>query len=151
MADWKSTISRFAQNAATKGKEVVETTRLNVEVGSAEQKVKKAHADLGAYIAEHPELLNLQDETAAGLLKAVEDNKEELAKLKQNLQDVRNVNICAACGAEVSRDSKFCGKCGAPVDRSILDPTVEVRTCPDCGAPLEEDSVFCANCGKKLD
>lgn len=151
MADWKSSISRFAQNAATKGKEVAEVTRLNMEVSNTEQKIKKAHLDLGAYIAEHPELIPEQDETITGLLRAVADGKEELEKLKQNLLDVRNVNICSSCGAEVSRNSKFCGKCGAPMDRSILETPKATNTCPDCGEPLEEGMAFCANCGRKLD
>lgn len=150
MADWKSSISRFAQNAATKGKEVAEVTRINMEVSNTEQKIKKAHLDLGAYVAEHPELVNTEEETVAGLLKTVEESKAELEKLKQNLLDVRNINICTACGAEVSRTSKFCGKCGAPMDRSALETPQATNTCPDCGEPLEEGMAFCANCGKKL-
>lgn len=150
MADWKSSISRFAQNAATKGKEVAEVTRINMEISNIEQSIKKNHQDLGAYISEHPELVNPEDETVAGLLQTIAESKEQMAKLNQNLLDVRNVNICASCGAEVARTSKFCGKCGAPMDRSILETPQAANVCPDCGEPLEEGMAFCANCGKKL-
>lgn len=150
MADWKSSISRFAQNAATKGKEMAEVTRINMEISNVEQKLKKAQQDLGAYVAEHLELLNIEDKTVAEQIKIVTECKGELEKLNQTLLEVRNVNICAACGAEVSRNSKFCGKCGAAMDRSVLETPEATNTCPDCGEPLEEGMAFCANCGKRL-
>lgn len=150
MAEWKASVSRFAQNAVSKSKEVAEITRINMEISNIEQKIKKAQRELGAYVLEHPEVVNVQDETISALLAEAAEGGEELAKQKQTLMDVRNVNICDSCGAEVSRTSKFCGKCGAPMDRSVLETSEATNTCPDCGAPLEEGMAFCANCGKKL-
>ena len=150
MADWKSSVSRFAQSAVSKSKEVAEITRINVEISNIEQKIKKIHQELGAYITAHPELIQAGDETTTDLLKKVAEYGSELSKQQQVLMDIRNVNICDACGAEVSRTSKFCGKCGAPMDRSVLETPEVTNTCPDCGSPLEEGMLFCANCGKKL-
>ena len=150
MADWKASVSRFAQNAVTKSKEMAETTRLNLEISNAEQKIKNTHLELGKYIAEHPELVNIQEETVAAHLQTIADTKAEIEKLNATLLDIRNVNICSSCGAEVSRNSKFCGKCGNAMDRSVLETHAATKTCPQCGEPLEEGMSFCANCGTKL-
>lgn len=151
MADLKASFSRMAKNVATKGKEMAEVTRINMEISNIEQKIKKAQQDLGAYVAQQPQLLAAQDETVAALLSVIAESNEELERQKQTLLEVRNVNICAACGAEVNRDSKFCGKCGAPMDRSVLETPKATNTCPNCGAQLEDGMAFCANCGTKVE
>lgn len=150
MADWKSSISRFAQNAAAKSKEMAETTRVNMEISNIEQKVKASTLELGAYVAEHPELIGTPDETVTALFEAISAGKAQMEKLQQTLLDLRNINICSVCGTEVSRDSKFCGKCGAPMDRSVMETPAATRTCPGCGQPVEDGMAFCANCGTKL-
>lgn len=150
MASWKESMSRMAQNAVMKSKEMAEITRLNVEISNTEQKVREIYVQLGEYLTQHPELLPLQDETVQGFHKSLLEAQESLAAAKQALLDVKNINICPGCGAEVSRSSKFCDRCGTAIDHSILENANKECTCPQCGAPVEASSLFCGNCGAKL-
>ena len=36
----------------------------------------------------------------------------EIEELKKTIQDVKNVKICAKCGAEIPTGAKFCLECG---------------------------------------
>ncbi len=149
MADWKSSMSRFAQTAVSKSKEMAETTRVNVEISNVQQKIREVQMNLGRHVLENPALMPAPDETAADLIRQAQEANEKLTALQQTLLDLRNVNICPNCGAEVSRTSKFCGKCGAPMERKVLEDT-PTPVCPHCGAPIEEGATFCGNCGEKL-
>ncbi len=89
-------------------------------------------------------------EEIAGLAEQVRALQEAVARNQSLIQEIRNINICAQCGAEVSRTSKFCDKCGSPMDRSALESADAAPVCPACGEPLEPDALFCTNCGAKV-
>lgn len=150
MADWKSSISRIAQNAMTKSKEMAETTRINVEISNAEQKLRTLQQSLGQHLIENPQLLSGEDETSIDLIQQAKDVQASIEALKEALMELRNINICPECGAEVNRSSKFCGKCGAQMERKALERADEPKTCPACGEPIDDDMVFCGSCGNKL-
>ena len=152
MADWKSSMSRFAQNAMTKSKEMAEITRVNMEITTAEQKIKELQQNLGKYLLDNPQLIPQPDEAVAGLIDQAQHLQASLQELQQTLLDLRNVNICPKCGAEVSRTSQFCGKCGTPIERKVLASAgaAAAKVCPACGEPVEEGALFCGSCGEKL-
>lgn len=150
MASWKENVSRMAQNAMVKSKEMAEITRLNVEISNLEQKLRENYSKLGKYVIDNPALLvGSEDETVTQICQAVAEVKEKLAQGQQQILDIRNVNICSNCGAEVNRTSKFCDRCGTAMDRLALQQS-EQFVCPGCGEPIDSDAVFCGNCGAKL-
>ncbi len=150
MASWKENMSRLAQNAMMKSKEMAETTRLNVELSNTEQKIREIYCQLGEYLMQHRELLPMADETVQSLHASLLESQEKLEKVKQTLLDIKNTNICPGCGAEVSRSSKFCDRCGTAIDRSSLESAEKGPVCPQCGSPVEASALFCENCGAKL-
>lgn len=151
MASWKENMSRFAQSAVMKSKEMAEVTRLNVEISNTEQKMCELYRQLGEYLVQHPELLPTADETVQGLHTSLLELQEKLETVKQTLLDVKNTNICPSCGAEVSRSSKFCDRCGTAMGRSDLENTEKGAFCPQCGAQVEASALFCENCGAKIE
>lgn len=152
MASWKESMGRMAQTAVAKSKEMAEVTRLNLEISNLEQQIKEIYLQAGEYLLTRPELLPVGDETVSQQLESLSALGEKLEQSRQSLLDVRNLNICPSCGAEVSRVSKFCDRCGAAMDRSILEQVPSAApVCPGCGAPVDKGAVFCGNCGTKLD
>lgn len=149
MAGWGDKFSRMTQSAVSKSKELAEITKLNLNISNSEEEIKAVHRNIGAYVAEH-QLLR-EDEYICGQLEKAEELKNLIEENKKKIQDIRNINICPVCKAEVSRSSKFCDKCGAPMDRSMINPDKPVRLCPECGTEIPEDAAFCGNCGAKCD
>ena len=167
-------MSRMAQNAVAKSKEVAEVTRLNVEIGSLQQRVREQCGRLGEYLMAHPELLPEGDETIRQILQAAAECQAKIAQDNQQILEIRNINLCPRCGAEVSRASRFCDKCGAVLERPVIAvPGQEVpaqpepaaqpepvqaasaepvqRFCAQCGSPVEEGALFCGECGARQD
>lgn len=150
MASWKENMSRMAQNAMAKSKEMAEITRLNMEISNLEQKLRENYIKLGEYVIGNPAILaGVEDETITQICQTVAEIKEKLAQDQQQILDIRNVNICSNCGAEVSRTSKFCDRCGTAMDRSVLEQSAQ-PVCPNCGEIIDANAAFCGNCGTKL-
>ena len=147
---WSDKLSQITKSAVSKSKEMAEITRLNLEINSNEQEIKELAARIGMQVAEQHLLEDNQE--IAGLSEQIAKLQENIVKNQTAIQDIRNINICANCGAEVSRTSNFCDKCGSPMNRSVKeDSTASVTpTCPNCGEQLEPGALFCANCGTKL-
>lgn len=147
---WGDKLNQITKSAVSKSKEMAEITRLNMENSSSEQKIKELAVQIGTLVVDQQLLMDNAQvaEWAAQIAKL----REAVAKNQETIREIRNINICSNCGAEVSRTSKFCDKCGSPMDRSVLEESMAaaVPTCPNCGERLEPGALFCTNCGTKV-
>ena len=119
---WGDKLNQITKSAVSKSKEMAEITRLNMENSSSEQKIKELAVQIGTLVVDQQLLMdNVQvAEWAAQIAKL----REAVAKNQETIREIRNINICSNCGAEVSRTSKFCDKCGSPMDRSVLEESM---------------------------
>ena len=58
----------------------------------------------------------------------------------QQVQGMRQGNMCPRCGSLCALGQRFCGGCGAGL----------ASGCPSCGVTVDPASRFCANCGARL-
>lgn len=155
MASWRDSVNRLAQSAVTKGREMAEITRLNVEISGLEQRIRELYANLGEYLVQHEELLPASDETVGELLGSLRELREKLERTHRQLLEVKQCGICPGCGAEVSLGARFCDRCGTPAGGSSTeeDTAQEARQilCASCGAAMEPGVLFCENCGARLE
>ncbi len=145
MANWRDNFSKMTQSAITKSKEMAEVTRLNMEISTQTQKVKELYAQAGERVLENG--LAMDDPTIADLASQLATLKQNIQANQEKLNDVKNINICPNCGAEVARTSKFCDKCGTEMVRVSLEAPATV--CKACGKPIEKGAMFCGACGAK--
>lgn len=144
---WSEKINQITKTAVTKSKEVAEITKLNMEINTAEQKIRELAAQIGLIVADQK--LLAEHEPVAALTAQIEALRETVAKAQGTIRGIKNLDVCPSCGAQVSRTSRFCDKCGHPMERS--EPAqAEDAVCPACGAPLEPEAAFCSNCGAKV-
>ena len=147
---WGDKLNQITKSAVSKSKEMAEITRLNIENSNSEQKIKELAAQIGTLVVD--EQLLPENAQVAEWAAQITALREAIAKNQETIQGIRNINICANCGAEVSRTSKFCDKCGSPMDRSVLEDSIAsaIPTCPQCGEQLEPGALYCGNCGAKF-
>lgn len=153
MASWKENMGRMAQNAVSKSKEMAEISRLNREISSIRQKMQTLYAQTGEYLMANPERVDASDEVFAGKVEQLSQLKEQLEAANKSLLEVRNVQLCPGCGAEVDHSGRFCGRCGAELPVSEPQPAPaqpEHPVCPGCGAAVDPESAFCGSCGARL-
>lgn len=152
MAGWGEKFSKITQSAVSKSKEVAEITKLTLNSNSLEGEIKTVTDQIGEYVvANH---LLAEDEIIGQKLNQIEELKEAIAANEARIREIKNINVCSVCGAEVSRTSNFCDKCGAPMKKEepeTEEAPVTEKVCVKCGASLAVDAAFCPNCGEKCE
>lgn len=145
---WSEKFNQITKTAVTKSKEVAEITKLNMEINSAEQKIRELATQIGLIVADQKLLAD--NEPVAALTAQIEALRETIAMAQGTIRGIKNLDVCPNCGAQVSRTSRFCDKCGHPMERPEPEEPAQAPVCPACGAPLEPEAAFCSNCGTKL-
>jgi len=109
-------VSEAAQTAVKKSGELVEITKLNMSIGSEEEKIQKLYAKMGKAIYDMycsgediPEALKEDCEAIKGHEQAIEG-------FRAKIREIKNSSVCANCGAEIDNESAFCSKCGAKIE-----------------------------------
>lgn len=149
MASWTEKLNQMTQSAISKSKEVAGVTKLNLEISSLNQNIKNIQTEIGAYVLEN-ELLK-EDSTVVEWAAKVAGYKAEIEAANEKICELKNVNICPSCGAEVSRTSKFCDKCGTAIVTKSAEPEKEDEVVVDASFSAAEEekaeeTVECA-CG----
>ncbi|MCL2678021.1 MAG: zinc ribbon domain-containing protein [Clostridiales bacterium] len=145
-------VKSAASSAASKTKNLAETTKLSLSINSKEGDIKEIYNKIGEafYLCCR--------EGAEGelevLCEKIDTLKNEIAEIRTKILKIKNISLCPVCNAENTAESKFCAKCGAslPVvapEEAPAEATAETALCANCQAPLAPGAVFCGSCGFK--
>lgn len=149
-------VGEAAQAAAKKSGELVETTKLNVNINSEEDKIQKIYTQIGKTLFERYSATGVADDDVKESLEAVKVHEQNIKSLKEKIFDIKGSKTCISCGTEMDKAQVFCSKCGAKNDvpapeAAAAEPQASsVIACPACGSTLQTGSVFCTNCGAKV-
>lgn len=111
--DFGKKVTDASQKAMQKTQEMSEMARLNSLISQNENKIKNAYGQIGQLFVElcrddyRPEFAELMT-TVIGL-------EQENDTYRKQLQDMKGVQRCEQCGAEIPKGAAFCNSCGAPV------------------------------------
>lgn len=111
MSTWSEMLNQAAQSAVTKGKEVAEVSRLNLEISSLNQKINEVYARVGQYVLKK-KLLE-EDEIIAGYTAELKTLLESRRADREKIKELKAVKTCGNCGAPLEKDAAFCASCGA--------------------------------------
>ena len=87
-------------------------------------------------------------------MEKIQANLAAQEQLRDQLDLLRDVCRCPACGAVQARGSRFCSACGTPIPAPAPKPDPEegpAEYCTGCGAKRLGDNRFCIICGKAFD
>lgn len=152
-------VGEAAQAAAKKSGELVEVTKLNVNINSEEDKIQKLYSQIGKAIYEKYGASDTVDEEIREFCENIKVHEQNVKALRDKIAEVKGTKQCVGCGAEMEKDQVFCSKCGAkneiaaaPAAAAQQQPAQQPSavTCPACGATLAAGSTFCTNCGAKV-
>lgn len=133
-------------NVVSKVKGVSDITRLNSMVTEEENRIREIYLKIGqTYVALHG-----RDNEAgfADLLNVFRASQLKIEQYKQEIMDIRGVQKCEKCGAEVAAGAAFCMTCGAQIPK--IQPNLAVnagKICKKCGATVGQNARFCTSCG----
>lgn len=152
MAGWGEKFSKMTQTAVSKSKDVAEITKLTLNNNSLEAEIKTVTEQVGEYVVANQMLA--EDEIIGQKLNQIAELKAAIAANEAKIREIKNINICEVCGAEVPNTSNFCDKCGAPMKKeapAAEEEPVTEKVCVKCGTALAVDAAFCPNCGEKCE
>lgn len=146
-------VGEAAQTAAKKSSELVETTKLNMNISTAEDKINKIYLKIGKntfakFNAGYEINPDFVDDC-----KEIKQLQDEINNLKAKIMELKNVKLCTSCGAELNRDVMFCPKCGSKQEQPAPSEEKDSENvfCKNCGASIPEGSAFCQSCGTKVE
>ena len=146
-------VGNLAQATAKKSGEVIEVTKLNMNINSEEDGIKKAFLEMGGICYKLFEENALQQEQLIPLCTQVQVRKAKIVELRQRINTARGIKICPNCGAEIELTTPFCSKCGSKQEtatQGTASPESEGPVCPACNAKLTPGTAFCSSCGAKI-
>lgn len=137
------------QKSVQKTREFSEISHLNTMLSQAESKINNLYYQIGkSYMELHRDDC---EEELVPYVSSIKDLEKDISLYKKQIQDIRGVQICKQCGADISRGSAFCSSCGAPVPK-IQKPQYndDLIKCDSCGAMVKKGMRFCTACGNPL-
>lgn len=106
-------VTDTAKAAAKKSGELVEVTRLNMNVSAEQDKIDKICLSIGKTIYEAFKKGEGTPDSFIENCKDAAGHDENIKNIKQKILEIKNLKICAECGAELDADTAYCSKCGA--------------------------------------
>lgn len=140
--------SEATAKAIQKAQELSETTKLNSFISDEEKKINHAYYQIGKlYMSLHR---GDGDEAFAGIIAGILEAEQRINAYRTQLQDIKGVQRCEKCGAEVARGAAFCSACGTPMPRAEIVVPEDCDRCENCGTMVKREMRFCTSCGKPM-
>ena len=145
-------LSQAGQSAVQKTKEITDIAKINGMISDEEKKIKDNYYKIGKlYVETHQTVCEIE---FAEMISAINDSERKIKDYKDQIQDIKGIEICAKCGAQVAEGAAFCGVCGSSMTKEgqdvVNDAGDTVKKCFGCGAEIAEGVAFCSQCGTKV-
>ena len=143
-------ISDVGQGMTQKGKNFVDTQKLNSQINDLTKSINDSFLELGTSYYENNK--ENPSEADAAIFSSITQAQAQIEDLKAQIRAIKGISICSNCGAEVPSSQKFCSNCGTPVEAAPAPAPAQAagKVCPNCGAPVDEGTKFCATCGTPI-
>ena len=128
-------VTDTAKAAAKKSSELVEVTKLNMSIGTEEDKIQKVYADVGKMVyASFARGEEINDAYKVDCEK-IRSYTDTINKMKQKILELKNTKSCPGCGEELDVSIAFCSKCGAK--QEVEQPAADEPVAEDTEDPKE--------------
>lgn len=143
------TVTEASQKTIAKTKELADTSRLNSMISEEEKVVTNQYYQIGKlYASIHKD--DFEDDFA-GMIGAIAEAEAKIRDYKKQIQDIKGVQRCEKCGAEVPNGAAFCSSCGATMPKIQAPVSTDYVKCENCGREVKKGMRFCTSCGKAME
>lgn len=143
------TVTEASQKTIAKTKELADTSRLNSMISDEEKVITNQYFQIGKlYVSIHKD--DFEDDFA-GMISAIAESETKIKEYKKQIQDIRGIQRCEKCGAEVPNGAAFCSSCGATMPKIQASLSSDYIKCENCSAEVKKGMRFCTSCGKPME
>lgn len=142
-------VADAGQKTVQKTKEISDVARINSLITQEENKMNNVYYQIGKlYVSIHG---NNCEKEFSGMVTTIAELERNIRAYRKQIQEVKGVQYCTKCGAEVPRGVAFCSSCGNPMPKTEMEvDTNNYVKCQSCGAPVRKGMRFCTSCGKPM-
>ena len=115
MATFEDVLSRakaVAQAAGKKTEEIVELTKVRVQIGDLRREIASMYEGLGRLVYDSRRTEESVDDLIEACVEQLDEQLAALARLEERVMESKNVIRCEKCGALNAQDATFCNQCG---------------------------------------
>ena len=131
-------VTDTARAAAKKSGSVVEVTRLNMNVGAEEEKVRKIYTDMGKQLYEDYTEGKIVGEKLLAYCEKIDDIIRNIDEMREKVLELKNVKACPNCGMVLDIEMTYCYKCGKKQEEPVIEEAVSEQNTPERTAPEQE-------------
>ena len=143
------TVTEASQKTIAKTKELADTSRLNSMISAEEKIITNQYFQIGKlYVSIHKD--DFEDDFD-GMIGAIAEAEAKIRDYKRQIQDIKGVQRCEKCGAEVPNGAAFCSACGATMPKVQAPFSTDYIKCENCDAEVKKGMRFCTSCGKPME
>ena len=118
-------VTDTAKAAAKKSGSVVEVTRLNININTEEEKIRKIYTDIGKQLYEDYNEGKIIGEKLLEHCLKIDDIIGSIADMREKILELKNIKACPNCGMELDIEMEYCYKCGRKQDEPQLAEITE--------------------------
>jgi hypothetical protein len=118
-------VTGTAKVAATKANDIVEVTKLNLNIGTEEDKIRKLYAELGKAVYDAYSTGVEIGDAFKFYCKRIDEIEKNIEDMRQKILEMKNLKTCSGCGAELEADVAYCPKCGKKQEAKLSEDSIE--------------------------
>ena len=120
-------VSDTAKAAAKKSGSVVEVTKLNMNISTEEEKIRKIYNDIGKQLYEDYAEGKIVGEKLLEFCTRIDEILANINEMRLKILELRNVKACLNCGMELDLEMEYCYKCGRKQEELEKDEVPPVQ------------------------
>ncbi len=127
-------VKNWANAAGKKTEEVVEASKLKLQIVSLNGEISKAYEELGTIVYHAAKNNEPVGEEMDAVMEKIDELLEKLAVLEGKVGEIKKVRTCGNCGANCPMDAHFCSRCGVILEavEYCEAEVVEEAHCEEC-------------------
>lgn len=117
------TITTKSKDIAKKAKDIKDINVLKSSISEQKKVIKNAYESIGEqYYLDH---MNMRQHAYEMEFETIGEANAKLRELYEQLNALRHLSVCPACGASVTSDSNYCNQCGVKLPEIVTDEDLE--------------------------
>lgn len=106
-------LTNASQTVVQKSKEKIDITNLSAKIEAEKRNLSNCYSAIGKlYIELHHDDFEPEFKEYFSHVHACE---KKISEYRQQIKDIKGIQKCRKCGADIPLESLFCGKCGTSV------------------------------------
>lgn len=123
------------QTVSDGSQKLLDKVEVKKQISTIEKEINGIYVSIGKKYIEN--MKGDIPEDMAGYVNTLNEKTDELEKLKNQLDELNDKNVCPACGAPNQKGQKFCDKCGT---RLVIEETAETETAESVEVTVVEET-----------